>query len=703
MAQSKRKNESQPLPPQKPKLWRALLPIGVLLLLKQLPLSEDQMTIIGRIIFAIRLAIQTGVFLMIYRSIRGNTEGDKEIVPAHEKDAGLGQMEPVEAMTVNQYDTGKLMDLVQNQLIQILIVVFIHYRMGFVQPLILSSVMALTALTDSEVFRLHILKQDPHEHRALRRPFGGVNPQKSGFSALLNQFMEATEEDDAPKKGKGTKPSKKHPFKGFPSTSMSNITTPEAATPPVETDVADVDMSQTPSSADEVTAPVKLEKAAEPAPPDAGNAEDTISLDPSVNREPAGHFFRGELFLSEAELGSVCEALQESGFAFEEVKTPPASPRAELSFAAAVSARRRTRESTAAARSSSTVDGVSDSSPALRRRSTAGKRKRGLFADSLTTLEVLSHGTEILGAVCLRTGNASEGPPTGENAASMPDSPSSSMKMSTVDEQKTGQSFTPRRVSTTKKSSVPVNVSAAPTTASGSPILMSGKDPGARIMMPRGAVSKMGEDGARFRSVFLGVLNTIEADQGFSGADSIPYWFSHPVLPRQIEGVSFSACQLPINLGHVRHMVEEGKYNTHLELERDLRRLVRFALRNYPKTSQPFKAAERLNKLCTELMFDASYRIGNAEYVEAQYPAIEEPPEATPTSSTHRHQASGGGKAGSHKGSKQPVAHKSQDKESVKESRKKSKTSSGGSKAAESELTAQIEQLQDRISELTQF
>ncbi|KAF4711980.1 hypothetical protein FOZ63_023639, partial [Perkinsus olseni] len=54
-------------------------------------------------------------------------------------------------------------------------------------------------------------------------------------------------------------------------------------------------------------------------------------------------------------------------------------------------------------------------------------------------------------------------------------------------------------------------------------------------------------------------------------------------------------------------------------------------------------------------------------------------------------------------GSKQPVAHKSKDKESVKESRKKSKISSGGSKASESELTAQIEQLQDRISELTQF
>lgn len=86
--------------------------------------------------------------------------------------------------------------------------------------------MALMTLTDSEVFKLHILEQDPHDHRyvttclslffvilirALRRPFGGVNPHKSGFSALVDQFMEATaEEDEGPKKGKGAKPSKKY-------------------------------------------------------------------------------------------------------------------------------------------------------------------------------------------------------------------------------------------------------------------------------------------------------------------------------------------------------------------------------------------------------------------------------------------------------------------------------------------------------------
>ncbi|EER01977.1 hypothetical protein Pmar_PMAR007671 [Perkinsus marinus ATCC 50983] len=123
---------------------------------------------------------------------------------------------------------------------------------------------------------------------------------------------------------------------------------------------------------------MKPEKAAEPEPVVSSVTRAAVSLDPSINREPVGHTFRGELFLSIPELGSVCEALEGSGFAIEEVKTPPASPRPELSFAAAVSARRRTRESTVAARSSSTVDGASEKSPTMGR-STLGKRKRVVY------------------------------------------------------------------------------------------------------------------------------------------------------------------------------------------------------------------------------------------------------------------------------------------------------------------------------------
>ncbi|EER18807.1 hypothetical protein Pmar_PMAR006429 [Perkinsus marinus ATCC 50983] len=81
---------------------------------------------------------------------------------------------------------------------------------------------------------------------------------------------------------------------------------------------------------------------------------------------------------------------------------------------------------------------------------------------------------------------------------------------------------------------------------------------------------------------------------------------------------------------------------------------------------------------------------------------IDEPPETTSASSApHRHQSSGGG---GHKGGKQSVAYKSKDEGSSKEARKRGRNSGGaGSKTTESELTAQIEQLQDKISQLTQF
>lgn len=159
---------------------------------------------------------------------------------------------------------------------------------------------------------------------------------------------------------------------------MSNITTPEATSLVAETGVPEVDLKPAFPAVGEGAASMKPEKAAEPEPVVSSVTRAAVSLDPSINREPVGHTFRGELFLSIPELGSVCEALEGSGFAIEEVKTPPASPRPELSFAAAVSARRRTRESTVAARSSSTVDGASEKSPTMGR-STLGKRKRVVY------------------------------------------------------------------------------------------------------------------------------------------------------------------------------------------------------------------------------------------------------------------------------------------------------------------------------------
>lgn len=153
-------------------------------------------------------------------------------------------------------------------------------------------------------------------------------------------------------------------LKSFRSTGMNNIITPEVATASVESIVADVDLNSTALSAEESGVSVKVETI------NVGSTQGTVLLDSNVNHKPAGYSFRGELFLSLPELESARECLEGSGFAFEEVKTPPASPQAELSFAATVSALRRSRES-----SGSTADGASEKSPVMRS-CTMGKRKR---------------------------------------------------------------------------------------------------------------------------------------------------------------------------------------------------------------------------------------------------------------------------------------------------------------------------------------
>lgn len=119
------------------------------------------------------------------------------------------------------------------------------------------------------------------------------------------------------------------------------------------------------------------------------------------------------------------------------------------------------------------------------------------------------------------------------------------------------------------------------------------------------------------RSALLGVLEGIKKDsQKRQGNDSIVYWFGTASFPEQIEGAKPKAYQLPTNLSLIRQNVQAGNYETHLGMEKDINKIVRHGLRNFPSGSGPFRAAERLNKLAADLVQKASYKINNEDYKE---------------------------------------------------------------------------------------
>ncbi|KAF4660336.1 hypothetical protein FOZ61_003644 [Perkinsus olseni] len=119
------------------------------------------------------------------------------------------------------------------------------------------------------------------------------------------------------------------------------------------------------------------------------------------------------------------------------------------------------------------------------------------------------------------------------------------------------------------------------------------------------------------RSALLGVLEGIKKDgQKRQEKDRISYWYGTASFPEQIEGAKPRAYQLPTDLASIRKNVQEGKYETHLALEKDINKIVRHGLRNFPSDSGPFKAAERLNKLGADLVQKASYKINNEDYKE---------------------------------------------------------------------------------------
>ncbi|KAF4691148.1 hypothetical protein FOZ60_016136 [Perkinsus olseni] len=119
------------------------------------------------------------------------------------------------------------------------------------------------------------------------------------------------------------------------------------------------------------------------------------------------------------------------------------------------------------------------------------------------------------------------------------------------------------------------------------------------------------------RSALLGVLEGIKKDgQKRQEKDRISYWYGTASFPEQIEGAKPRAYQLPTDLASIRKNVQEGQYETHLAMEKDINRIVRHGLRNFPSDSGPFRAAERLNKLAADLVQKASYKINNEDYKE---------------------------------------------------------------------------------------
>lgn len=169
------------------KLLKSFIPIFVLFGLRYLPFDEEQNLIAARAFFAMKFVLTAIVAGIIFIRIASFPYKPTDVVKEHEEQ---GQVIPT--MGVAQYDKKQLLSFLKAQVMPTAITTFIHFKFNYVQPLYISTVMAIIALYDWNLFQIYMLKKDGTEDKALRRPFQST--QTPGFMETMSKKMQEGQE-----------------------------------------------------------------------------------------------------------------------------------------------------------------------------------------------------------------------------------------------------------------------------------------------------------------------------------------------------------------------------------------------------------------------------------------------------------------------------------------------------------------------------
>lgn len=149
-------------------------------------------------IFWIRFAYFFSQFLLyvlaIYIKYKIKRTSDKTKIQVTEKQNSLSNEPPrVTEMTVMEYDLKLVQEFIRQTTISTCILLFMHYKWEFIQPLIIQSILPLKAAIFLPIFQIHLLRR-PAEGD-LKRPF---KPPTNQLGEWMEQQKQKFEQNSKP-------------------------------------------------------------------------------------------------------------------------------------------------------------------------------------------------------------------------------------------------------------------------------------------------------------------------------------------------------------------------------------------------------------------------------------------------------------------------------------------------------------------------
>lgn len=107
-------------------------------------------------------------------------------------------------MTIREYDESEVRKFIQSTLTTMAIIAFMHFKFGYIQPLILQAILPLKAVfLDSPLFQVHLFGKPAQDK--LARPWVPPNP----FQSMMDNMQQKQADETAKEEKKAAKKAKK--------------------------------------------------------------------------------------------------------------------------------------------------------------------------------------------------------------------------------------------------------------------------------------------------------------------------------------------------------------------------------------------------------------------------------------------------------------------------------------------------------------
>ncbi|KAJ2789784.1 phosphate transporter (Pho88), partial [Coemansia guatemalensis] len=147
---------------------------GTMHLVKKAGLENPEYALVIRGIYA----VSTMVILGLTQYLKSQIQKRNDTTALEYDDPASGSQQTRIVTTVSKYDLGEIAKLQKSTLFTAAIVVFMHFKFGYIQPLILQSLLPMLNLYKNPLVQIHILGKPAID--SLKRPWVPENP----FAAL---------------------------------------------------------------------------------------------------------------------------------------------------------------------------------------------------------------------------------------------------------------------------------------------------------------------------------------------------------------------------------------------------------------------------------------------------------------------------------------------------------------------------------------